>query len=138
MSDENAKTSLPDSDERRQLARGRALVGATIVFRDGTSSVHCIVRNRSQYGAQLEIPENHLVPKRFYLVTAKDASVHDAELVWRTGNRMGIALLGTVDLSTANNPALRHLRRLLPRTGTDHQQAEHDRKLWEDESRWPV
>lgn len=136
VSDESAKSPLPDHEERRRSGRSRTLLGATIIFRDGTATVPCLVRNRTENGTQLEIPANQLIPKRFYLVTAKDGQVYEAELVWKKANRIGVAIGRIVDPSTANVKALQFLRK--PKSGAGANAGDDPtRKLWDDD-RWPV
>ncbi|HLY06595.1 MAG TPA: hypothetical protein VKR31_12695 [Rhizomicrobium sp.] len=136
MSEESAKSPLPDQAERRRSGRSRTLLGATIIFRDGTTTVPCMVRNRTEHGTQLEIPPNPLIPKRFYLVTAKDNEVYEAELVWKKANRIGVTIGKRVDPSTTNARALQVLRKLKPVHGANAE-ADPNRKLWDDD-RWPV
>jgi hypothetical protein len=136
VTDQAAKSPLPENEERRRSGRSRALLGGTIVFRDGTGTVSCVVRNRTADGIQLEIPANQLVPKRFYLVTAKDSQVYEAELVWKKADRIGVAVRGTVDPSTTDAKALQFLRRFKPGKGTNTE-TDPGRKLWDDD-RWPV
>lgn len=136
MTDEAAKSPLPEYEERRRSGRNRTLLGGTIVFRDGTGTVSCVVRNRTADGIQLEIPANHLIPKRFYLVTARDNQVYEAELVWKKADRIGVAVGGIVDPSTADAKALQFLKRLRPGKVMSGE-ADPSRKLWDDD-RWPV
>ena len=138
MPDEAAKSRVPDRDEeRRRSGRSRTLIGATIVFRDGTGTVRCVVRNRTENGTQLEIPADQLIPKWFYLVVAKDNQVYEAELVWKKGNRVGVAIGTSVDPSTTNVKALQFLRKL--RSGKDATPGtDRGRKSWDDDSRWPI
>lgn len=136
MAEEPAKSLLPDHEERRGSGRSRTLLGATVIFRDGTATVPCVVRNRTANGAQLEIPANQLIPKRFYLVTAKDNKVYEAELVWKRTNRIGIAIGKTVDPSTTDVKALQFLRKPKSEAGANAAD-DPSRKLWDDD-RWPV
>ena len=110
-------------------------LGATIVFRNGTGTISCVVRNRAEDGTQLEIPPNQLVPKRFYLITARDNQVYEAELVWKKGNRIGVALGKTIDPSAANAKALHFLNAHKPGNATGG--PDPNRKSWDDD-RWPV
>lgn len=136
MPDESAKPPLSDHKERRRSGRSRTLLGATIIFRDGTATVPCVVRNRTENGTQLEIPASQLIPNRFYLVTAKDNRVYEAELVWKKANRIGVAIGKTFDPSTANVKALQFLRKPKSEAGANAND-DPGRKSWDDD-RWPV
>ena len=134
--DETLKPVLPDQEERRRSGRSRTLLGATIIFHDGSGTVPCVVRNRTENGTQLEIAGDQLVPKQFYLLTAKDNLVYEAELIWKKANRIGVAVGKTIDPLTTKAKALQFLRRQksgnAAAAGTDP-----SRKLWDDD-RWPV
>ena len=133
---EAEKPHPPDHKERRHSGRSRTLIGATIVFRDGSGTVPCIVRNRTEQGTQLEIPEGQLIPRQFYLVTAKDHRVCEAELIWKKANRIGVAIGGRVDPATANAKALQFLR--TPRSANGADTSDPEGKSWDDDPRWPV
>lgn len=135
MPEETAKPPLVDHEERRRSGRSRTLLGARIIFRDGTGVVPCVVRNRTESGTQLEIPANQLVPKRFYLVTAKDNQVYEAELVWKKANRIGVAIGKAVDPATTNARALQFLKKR--KSANADAGADPTRMLWDDD-RWPV
>lgn len=133
MPDEAAKPVFPDHDERRRSGRGRTLFGGTIVFRDGSATVHCVVRNRTGHGVQIEVPESQLIPRRFFLVNSKDDQVYEAELVWRKADRIGVVLGRTIDPETSREKALRFLRKPVAAAAS-----ETEMHSWEDKSRWPV
>lgn len=133
MSEEAAKTGLTDNEERRRSGRGRTLFGGTIVFRDGSATVHCVVRNRTGHGVQIEVPESQLIPRRFFLINSKDDQVYEAELVWRKADRIGVVLGRIIDPATSHEKALRFLRK--PGSAVA---AEAEVHSWEDKSRWPV
>lgn len=134
MPNKAAGSNSTGREERRRSGRSRTLIGGTIVFRDGTGFVQCVVRNRTETGTQLEIPANQLIPRHFYLVTAKDNRVYEAELVWKKANRIGVAIGRTIDLSTTHIPALQFLKKAKA-VGAEANPAE---KTWDDDSRWPI
>jgi len=136
VAEESAKSLLPHHEERRHSGRSRTLLGSTIIFRDGTRTISCVVRNRTKDGIQLEIPGDQLVPNRFYLLTAKDDQVYEAELVWKKASRIGVALGNIVDPLTTSAKALHFLRTLKSGHGTNAE-ADPSRILLDDD-RWPV
>ena len=73
--------------EQRRALRRRVLKAGTIEF--GRSAFSCVVRDRSDTGAKLDIPSPIGIPDRFDLVT--DGSRLRCRLVWRGENRIGIA-----------------------------------------------
>lgn len=137
MPDKPQQSPLADHGERRRQGRSRTLIGGTIIFRDGSGTVRCVVRNRTAEGIQLEIPPSQLLPKCFYLVTAKDDQVFEAELIWKKAGRIGVKIGKAIDPSTTNEKALQFLKKPKGADKTDVP-AGSEIKVWDDDSRWPV
>ena len=80
------------ADENKRTApRYRALKSAKIVSMDNKTAVDCAVRNRSETGAQLGIEQAVSVPDEFQLYLPSEDTVRDAVVVWRRGDRIGVA-----------------------------------------------
>ena len=101
----------PEYDLRRS-ARVRTLLGGRIVFRDGAYSYNCIVRDISEGGARIEIPDARMLPRRFYFLTSKAEIAYDSELVWRTRLMAGIKFRDAIELPTCKDPKLRYLKQV--------------------------
>lgn len=136
MPDQPQKSPLPDHGERRRQGRSRTLIGGTIIFRDGSGTVRCVVRNRTAEGIQLEIPPSQLLPKCFYLATAKDDQVFEAELIWKKASRIGVKIGKTIDPSTVK--VLQFLKKAQGGGDKTDAEAGSEVKVWDDDSRWPV
>src|SRR5579871_2323189 len=128
------KAEPQTEDDRRGSQRSRALVGGTIVFRDGSHTLPCVVRNRSDLGIQIEVPGDQLTPNRFYLLTTKDNVAFEVEVAWRKGGRTGLTILHAADLATTEDPAFHFLKRM--RFGAAG--SPPAKPPGEDEERWPV
>ena len=98
--------------ELRRAGRVRTFLGGRIVFHDGAYIYDCIVRDLSESGARVEIPEARLVPRRFYFLVSKEEVAYDCELVWRTRMMAGIRFRETIQLATCQDPKLRYLRQI--------------------------
>jgi hypothetical protein len=96
--------------ERRRAPRQRALLSAKLATVDGTQTLDCVIRNISPDGALIETNSPHLVPRELHLVQIKDGTVWDAEVIWRNGNRVGLALKDRHDLKTTTEAQLKALR----------------------------
>lgn len=109
----------------RLAARRRALLGAMIVARDGTSSSHCTVRELSDGGARIEVPRATIVPSKLYLLTSRRAAAVEAQIVWRNATQAGLKLGTVLELSPKMNSDMQHLWRLYlelrPRSFDDKQ-----------------
>ena len=102
-------TKVPAEDLRRSV-RVRTFLAGRVVFHEGAYSYDCIVRDMSEGGARIEIPEARMMPRRFYFLTSKEELAYDCELVWRTRMMAGIKFREAIQLSTCNDPKLRYLK----------------------------
>ena len=75
--------------ERRKLARTRVLKGAKILL--GKSSViDCVVRDLTNRGAVLQVPNTYGLPESFDLTLDAGLSIRPSRLVWRKLNKAGV------------------------------------------------
>jgi hypothetical protein len=74
-------------DENRSAPRRRVLKAGTIEF--GRSAFSCVVRDRSDTGAKLDVPSPIGIPGCFVLFA--EGSRLPCHVVWRKENRIGIA-----------------------------------------------
>ncbi|GJE62645.1 PilZ domain-containing protein [Methylobacterium trifolii] len=76
--------------ERRETARRRACLGATIRVAAFLPERGCYLRNLSLDGAKLVVPEAVTLPPVFDLVVTSRQETRRARLVWRRGGEAGI------------------------------------------------
>jgi hypothetical protein len=76
-------------DDHRKESRRRVLKGGTIEF--DCRVFGCAVRNISETGAALEIPQQAIVPHEFKLVITTEQISRQCHVIWRKGNRIGVA-----------------------------------------------
>jgi hypothetical protein len=79
-------TSLP---ERRRLTRRHVLKAAHIDLNNGGAAISCMVRNLSDLGACLEVPNHTCIPNAFALLF-DHASVFQCRVVWRKATQIGV------------------------------------------------
>ncbi len=80
---------MADSD-KRVAARKRVLKGARIVYNDRSSTLSCAVRDLSDTGARLRVPQGQAVPSRFDLLIDADGFDAPCTVVWRRGEEVGV------------------------------------------------
>ena len=80
-----------DDENKRIAPRHRVLKSAKIVSMDNKTAIDCAIRNQSETGAQLGIEQAISVPDEFQLYMASEDTVRDAVVVWRRGDRIGVA-----------------------------------------------
>lgn len=76
-------------EEKRICIRSRSLKPAMITF--GGGGISCVVRNRSEAGAQLEVETPVGIPDRFFLMIGNESAARRCRLVWRKEKRIGVA-----------------------------------------------
>lgn len=98
--------------EARDSRRLHTFFAGKVVLRDGSHFFACVIRELSETGARIELPASRLIPKRLYLLSSKKLVAYDTELVWRMGNRAGLKIHSTIDLSGGTDPQLEFLKQL--------------------------
>jgi PAS domain-containing protein len=79
--------------ERRQSSRHRTVRRGTILFDERRSGIDCTVHNLSDSGACLEVTTSIGLPEEFDFVIAGEVNSLTCKVVWRSGNRIGIAFI---------------------------------------------
>ncbi|MBN8912210.1 MAG: PilZ domain-containing protein [Rhizobiales bacterium] len=80
---------MTDAD-KRVAARKRVLKGARIVYNDRSSTLSCTVRDLSDTGARLRVPQGQAVPSQFDLLIDVDGFEAPCTVVWRRGEEVGV------------------------------------------------
>ena len=81
--------------ERRKTDRSRVLKGAKLVL-EKSMMIDCVVRNLTNIGARIHIPNTVELPKAFGLTFDGGYSIRDCRIVWRTVAETGVAFLRKV------------------------------------------
>jgi hypothetical protein len=95
--------------DKRSAPRRRVLLSAIVVNREFSTIFRCQVRDVSQTGARLNIPDSLLVPTGFWLIAVSSALGYEATLAWRRYPNVGVSLGEPMNL---DEPATRVARRL--------------------------
>lgn len=103
-------SAAPVPLERRRAGRHRALLAGKLANQDATTTIDCVIRNISDTGAMIETSTPHLIPSHMHLVQIKEGTAWDVEVVWRRGNRIGLALGDRHDLKENTESQLKALR----------------------------
>jgi PilZ domain len=75
--------------ENRASPRELVLISGAIEF--AGSTINCLIRNLSISGAALEVAGPPDIPERFDLVFRVDGTHIPCRLIWRQGERIGVA-----------------------------------------------
>jgi hypothetical protein len=78
--------------DQRSRPRRRVLLSAMIVNHEFNTIFRCQVRDVSETGARLNIPDSFLVPAGFWLIALSSAVAYEAKLAWRRFPELGVSL----------------------------------------------
>lgn len=76
--------------ERRKIPRARALKGAKIAFNQHRSVIDCVVRNLTDVGAMLKVPNTVGIPERFDFRFDNERKYRPARVIWRREDTLGV------------------------------------------------
>jgi PilZ domain len=77
--------------DRRQRFRGRVYYGGVIAFNARQSTMDCLIRNFSPFGAKVEFTNTALLPDEVDLTIVRRGLSCLARIVWRRANEAGFA-----------------------------------------------
>ncbi|MDR3510288.1 MAG: hypothetical protein P4L73_01520 [Caulobacteraceae bacterium] len=76
------------------------LLTAVVAYPDLSVSYRCAIRDRSEGGARLKLPDGLLLPHRFWMIDVASGVAFEAEAVWRRYPEVGVTLTGGLDLKS--------------------------------------
>ena len=86
--------------ERRQLPRSRVYYGGIVAFNGRNSSIACVVRNFSRFGAKIEFESAVLVPDEVDFEIERKGISCTARLVWRSRDAAGVVFANAYEESS--------------------------------------
>lgn len=89
-----AATPEEATDERRHYERVQCLLEASVDFSDVLKEI-VTVRNLSEGGAKIEVPNDLFIPQQFDLSGLIGGERVRCELVWRKGKEIGVRFVHT-------------------------------------------
>jgi hypothetical protein len=92
--------------ERRAEYRIRTLIYGKLIVGDGLANPDCVVRNRSTGGAQVRVLRGEALPPNVGLLLITEGLLFHATVVWRRGDKIGLAFNGHHDLRHDDDPRL--------------------------------
>jgi PilZ domain len=79
--------------EKRQLRRQRVYYGGVVAFNGRNSTITCVVRNFTRFGAKIELGSTALLPDQVDFTVARKEISCAARLVWRDQHAAGLAFV---------------------------------------------
>lgn len=77
-------------DERRDNGRNRCLLGAKIEYNDRQSVMDCVVRDQSENGMRIRLPQAAPIPSEFDLHVVDRGEKLRMRIKWRSGDYIGL------------------------------------------------
>ena len=77
--------------DRRSRTRKKSFLQGRVYFNNRRSSLDCLVRDFSDYGARLKVSESVLMPEVVELHIPNKDEAYRARVQWRTGDEVGVA-----------------------------------------------
>lgn len=108
----NLPHELPLQAERRPDRRRRSFLAGRITFDDGRRVFDCAIRDLTDRGARITIPENQTLLPCFHLISMRARAVHDCAVVWMKDGEAGLSFLKTVPLGDLSGTKLDYMRTL--------------------------
>jgi hypothetical protein len=84
--------------DKRAAPRRRVLLSALLVNNEFNTIFRCQVRDVSDQGARLNIPDCFLVPAGFWLIALSSGVAYEAKLAWRRFPSVGVSLGEPIEL----------------------------------------
>src|SRR4051812_39983548 len=85
--------------DRRQRFRGRVYYGGAITFNERNSTMDCLVRNFSPFGAKVEFENTALLPDEIDFTIHRKSFSWLARVVWRQANEAGLVFRNPKNLA---------------------------------------
>ncbi len=96
--------------EARRAERVRSLLRARILFNNHNSTIDCIIKNFSPFGAKIELDNTMSIPDSFDLEIPQKGRTYRAKLSWRDRDAIGVEFIE--DTPAVQEGALKSIERL--------------------------
>ena len=111
-----SRTPIPlTPDEQRRSGRPRVLLAGRLIFGEGSMTVDCTIRDRTESGARIRLSGPTVLPAKMTLIEIGSGMAHECELSWRRFPDIGVSFLSSTSLETKvdeHEPELLRLRRM--------------------------
>jgi len=92
--------------DQRQLFRNRVYYGGLVAFNDRQSTLACIVRNFTAFGARIEFENPALLPDEIDFAVPRRSLSCLAHLAWRDRNAAGLVFRAARPINRETNDVI--------------------------------
>jgi PilZ domain-containing protein len=112
MTDSSAFVSPQHVEDHRTSHRKKSFLLGKIAYDGGAYSFDCTIRDISQSGARIGIPDGQIVPKQVYLIDMRSGIAYASEVKWRAASQLGLVFTSFFSLDGQLPEETRYLKRL--------------------------
>ncbi|MGY9106621.1 MAG: PilZ domain-containing protein [Alphaproteobacteria bacterium] len=98
--------------EKRVAPRRKAFLVGKIIYGGETYTIDCTIRDISETGARVQVPDPFSVPNNITFLDPKNFCAYETSIVWRKGGEMGLSFGKPISLDDESNPRVKILRRV--------------------------
>lgn len=92
--------------------RIRTCLNGKVVYGEGAYSIDCAIRDLSDGGAKINLPQRQFLPVDLYLIVVRNCVAHEAKVVWMNFPSRGLRFSRTYSLSGVLPEEVKFLRKL--------------------------
>jgi len=100
-------------ENHRQAPRRRALLSGKIAYQNGNFTIPCTIRDISDLGARVRIPEGQILPTQVFLIDVREGSAYECVTKWQRQPDAGLEFRQKIKLDSNCPEEYRYLRRIL-------------------------
>jgi hypothetical protein len=97
---------------RRSIQRYRSYLHGKLIFESAAIRSDCIIRNLSQIGAMIEVPNGDAYPAHPLLLVTKSGALHESTTIWNTPSAFGVRFDKSFDLKDGGQGRFQEAYRL--------------------------
>lgn len=101
---------MAETAEKRQKPRRRVLKTGKILFASGACAIDCTIKNISDRGALLHVGHAMSVPEQFQLYEPSRLLLHEARVVRRAKQVIGVTITATASIADSPDPRMKRLK----------------------------
>lgn len=96
----------------RNTARKRVLFRGCVVYSCGSHYFNCSIKDISDAGARIGIPEDQLCPDRVHLINISQQIAYEGAVIWRKRREIAIRFERSFPVSEPPSTSLAYLRKI--------------------------
>ena len=88
------------------------MLAGLVTYFDGAQCFGCTIRDLSETGARITLPQRRIIPANVYLINFRAGVAYEATVAWRAERDGGLSFLRTISLAELSDSKLGYLKKL--------------------------